>query len=160
MVSLTLYFRHVLTYSRLIHPYLFLLRHILIKNILLQPYSGILSTPHIVFRQIQCYLEPQLIESRYVSGIFSHIHNVRHIEECLATFKYIWKDSCIFKILAQLAIFMYIKAYSERMTYTVIFRTVDIFSQFHTLLKEQFMHILNLFWADSDIYRTLAYLGA
>ena len=39
-VSLTLYFRHILAFSRFVQPYLFLLRHIkspsILKNILLQ----------------------------------------------------------------------------------------------------------------------------
>ena len=43
---------------------------------------------------------------------------------------------------------MYIKAYSEYMAYSGIFRMVDIFSQFQTrysgITQEQFMHILNL----------------
>ena len=59
---------------------------------------------------------------------------------------------------------MYIKAYSEYMAYSGIFRTVDIFSQFQArysgITQEQFMHILNLVLADSDIFRTLAYLDA
>ena len=50
-------------------------------------------------------------------------------------------------MLAQLDIFMYIKAYSELMTYSGIFRTIDIFSQFHGrysgITQEQFMYILN-----------------
>ena len=41
----------------------------------------------------------------------------------------------MFRILAQLDLFMYIKAYSEPMAYSAIFRTVDIFSQFKILLK-------------------------
>ena len=48
---------------------------------------------------------------------------------------YILADSGIFRVVAQLDIFLYIKAYSELMTYSGIFRTVDIFSQFWTLLK-------------------------
>ena len=43
---------------------------------------------------------------------------------------------------------MYIKAYSEYMAYSGIFRTVDIFSQFQArysgITQEQFMHTLNL----------------
>ena len=53
----------------------------------------------------------------------------------MPTFEYILLVSEIFRILAQLHMFMYIKAYSELMTYSAIFRTVDIFSQFQTLLK-------------------------
>ena len=75
--SLTLCFRHILTCSRLIQPCIFLLRHFknpnIFRNILLQPYSNIFCTLRTVFRQIQGYLEPQLIKARYVSGIFSHI---------------------------------------------------------------------------------------
>ena len=70
-----------------------------------------------------------------VSGIFSHIHNFRHIKPYLPTFGYILVDSRICRALAQLDIFIYIKAYSELMTYSVIFRTVDIFGQFQTLLR-------------------------
>ena len=55
------------------------------------------------------------------------------------------------------------KAYSERMTYSGIFRTIHIFNQFQPrysgLTQEQFMHILNLTWEDSGIFTTLAYLG-
>ena len=62
-------------------------------------------------------------------------------------------------MLAQLDIFMYIKAYSELMTYSGIFRTIDIFSQFHGrysgITQEQFMHILNLNIEDSGMFRTL-----
>ena len=57
---------------------------------------------------------------------------------------------------------MYIKAYSECMAYSGIFRTGDIFSEFlaHYLgiAQEQFMHILNLILADPGIFRTLAQL--
>ena len=55
--------------------------------------------------------------------------------------------------------FIYIKAYSEPMAYSAIFRTVDIFRQFQTTTQEQFMHILNLVWADSDIFRSLPCQG-
>ena len=44
---------------------------------------------------------------------------------------------------------MYIKAFSEYMVYSGIFKTKDIFSQFQAYCsgttQEQFMHILNLF---------------
>ena len=57
---------------------------------------------------------------------------------------------------------MYIKAYSEYMAYSGIFGTVDIFSQFQAhysgITQEQLMHILNLIYVDSSIFRTLAYL--
>ena len=53
----------------------------------------------------------------------------------MPTFGYILDDSGIFRTLPQLDLFMYIKAYSELMTYTGIFRTVDIFNKFETLLK-------------------------
>ena len=66
----------------------------------------------------------------------------------MPSFGYILADSGIFRILSQLDIFMYIKAYSEPMTYSDIFRTIDIFSQFQARYsgntQEQFMHILNL----------------
>ena len=57
--------------------------------------------------------------------MFIHFHNFRDIEAYLPTFGYVLADSGIFRILAQLDIFMYIKAYSERMAYSGIFRTVD-----------------------------------
>ena len=60
---------------------------------------------------------------------------VRHIEIYLPTFGYILVDSGIFKIMAQLHMIMYIKAYSEPMAYSAIFRTGDIFSQFQAVLK-------------------------
>ena len=91
----------------------------LFKIILLLPYSG-----------IRLFRTPA-----YVLGIFSHIPNVRHIEVYLPTFGYILADSGIFRVLTQLDIFIYIKAYSEPMAYSDIFRTVDILSQFQTLLK-------------------------
>ena len=56
---------------------------------------------------------------------------------------------------------MYIKAYVELPAYSGIFRTVDIFSQFHArypgITQELFMHILNLVYADSGIFTTPAY---
>ena len=48
---------------------------------------------------------------------------------------YILKDSGILRTLPQLDIFMYIKVYSGPITYSAIFRNVDIFSQFQTLPK-------------------------
>ena len=58
---------------------------------------------------------------------------------------------------------MYIKAYSEPMPYSEIFRTIDISSLFQArysgINQEQFWHILSLVQADSGIVRTLAYLG-
>ena len=41
----------------------------------------------------------------------------------------------MFRILTQLDMFKYIKAYSEPIAYSAIFRTADIFSQFEILLK-------------------------
>ena len=58
---------------------------------------------------------------------------------------------------------MYIKAYSEYMAYSDIFKTGDIFSQLQAhylgITQEQFMFILNLIQTDSGIFGTLAYLG-
>ena len=58
---------------------------------------------------------------------------------------------------------MFIKAYSECMAYSVIFRIADIYSQFQvsysSITQEQFRHILTLIQTDSGILRTLAYLG-
>ena len=64
----------------------------------------------------------------------------------MPTFGYIMIDSGIFTILAQLDMFIYIKAYSEPMAYSAILRTIDIFRQFQTVSvsQEQFMNILNL----------------
>ena len=57
---------------------------------------------------------------------------------------------------------MYIKAYSEYMAYSDIFRTIDILTQFQAhysgITQEQFKNILNLIKTDSGIFRTLAYL--
>ena len=116
-VYLTLYFRHIRAYSGLIQPYLDFLMYMLFKNpmlvrsILLQTYSSIFQTLHIVFRQIEVSLEPQFVYARHVLDIFRHIHNVKHTEAYLPTFRYISPDSGIFRILVQLDIFMYIKAY-------------------------------------------------
>ena len=96
-----------------------MLRHIknpsIFRSILPQPCSGrfkVVSNPglfrHVVF---QSY-----------STIFTTLDKLRHI--------YISAGSGILRILAQLDIFRYIKAYSEPMAYSGIFRTVDIFSQF------------------------------
>ena len=126
-MSLALYFRHILACSRLIQPYLFLLRYIknpsILKNILLQRYADIIT----LFRALT-YLG---------TSYFRHIqlNNVRHIEVYLPTFEYVLVDSGIFRILAQLDKFMNIMAYSEPLAYLAIFRTADIFSQFQTLLK-------------------------
>ena len=50
-------------------------------------------------------------------------------------------------ILAQLDIFVYIKAYSKYMAYSGIYRAGDIFSQFQVyyseITQEQFTQILN-----------------
>ena len=58
---------------------------------------------------------------------------------------------------------MYIKAYSEYMAYSGIFRTGDIFSQLQAhysgITQEQFMHIWNLIQADWGIFGTLAYIA-
>ena len=54
---------------------------------------------------------------------------------------------------------MYIKAYSEYIVYSGIFRTGDIFTQLQThysgITQRQFMHIQ----ADSGIFGTVAYIG-
>ena len=47
------------------------------------------------------------------------------IETYLPTFGYALADSGIFRFLAQLDIFMYIKGYSEPIAHSGIFRTVD-----------------------------------
>ena len=51
---------------------------------------------------------------------------------------------------------MYIKEYAEPIAYSDIFKTAEPVSD---TTEEQFMHILNLIYADSDIFITLAYLG-
>ena len=72
-------------------------------------------------------------------------------------------DSGIFRIMAQLDIFMYIKAYSELLVYLGIFRTIGKFSQFQArysgITQDQFMFILTLIQIDSSVFRTLAYLS-
>ena len=91
------------------------------------------------------------------------MNNVIHIEAYLSIFEYMSTDSNMFRILAQLDIFMYIKAYLQPIAHSGIFRTIDIFSQFQArysgVTQEQFMQILNLIQTDSSIFRTLAYLG-
>ena len=163
---LTLYFRHIQAYSRLIQLYLVLLStykplhskehslsailgHILnaIHNIQADSsifrflaYLGMLC-----FRHIQPYSQCQTSW-----GIFSHIRvyfgRFRHIQNSLA----------------QIGIFMYIMTYSEPMAYFGIFRTIDICTQFQArcsgITQEQFKLILNLIQADSRIFETLAYL--
>ena len=66
------------TYSGMIKIYsaifiLVMLRHIknlsILKNILLQRYSGISSRPHIIFRQTQHYLWPRFMWRACVSGV-------------------------------------------------------------------------------------------
>ena len=56
------------------------------------------------------------------------MHNVRHIEIYLSIFGYILADSNIVRVLAKLDIFMYVNAYSEPITDSGVFRTVDIFT--------------------------------
>ena len=51
--------------------------------------------------------------------ILSHIQNVRHIETYLPTFGYISANTGIIRMLAQLDIFMYFKAYSDPTAYSV-----------------------------------------
>ena len=129
--SFTLCFRHILAYSKLIKSYLFLLRDLLVSNILLQPYSGTFSTLHIVFRQIQGYLETRLIQARYVSGIFSHIHTVRRIEGYLSTssiFRQIqaysksWQSQTCSCILKHIQNAWLIQTYLEPLTYLASFK--------------------------------------
>ena len=48
----------------------------------------------------------------------------------------------MFRILTQLDMFKCIKAYSEPIAYSGIFRTADIFSQFEILLKSN----SRIFW--------------
>ena len=70
-------------------------------------------------------------------------------------FGYISADAGIFRILAQSDIFMYIKAYSEPITYSGIF-------SFRHIMQKLLKTNLCIFWtfkADSGIFRTLAYWG-
>ena len=53
---------------------------------------------------------------------------------------YVLADSGIFRVLAQLDIFMYIKAYSELMAYSGIFITVGSFRHYSRAI----MQILDL----------------
>ena len=133
-MSLTLNSRHILACLKLILPYLFWLRHIqnpsLFRIILLLPYSG-----KSLFRT-----------PAYLGTLcFWHIHRYS---------RYVLADSGIFRFLAQ--------------TYSCILKhilTHGLFSHIQKPLtvsdttQEQFMHILNLDWTDSDIFRTLTYLG-
>ena len=81
--------------------------------------------------KIQAYLDFRLIQASCISGMYSHIHNPRYIEVYLLTFGRILTDSVIFRILTQLDIFMFNKAYSKPTAHSGTFRNVDIFSQFH-----------------------------
>ena len=58
---------------------------------------------------------------------------------------------------------MYVKAYSEPMAHSKIFRTIDISSLFQSrysgINQEQFLHILNFVQVDSGLARNLADLG-
>ena len=82
--------------------------------------------------KIQAYLDFRLIQASCISGMYSHIHNPRYIEVYLLTFGRILTNSVIFRILTQLDIFMFNKAYSKPTAHSGTFRNVDIFSQFHT----------------------------
>ena len=66
------------------------------------------------------------------SAIFTTLDILRHVCSHSGIFL---ADSDILGVLAQLDIFVYIKAYLEPMAYSDIFRTVDLFSQFEALLK-------------------------
>ena len=80
--------------------------------------------------------------------MFSHIHIIRNTEAYLPIFEYISADSGIFRIMAQLQMFLYTKTYSEPMTYSGIFTAVDTRSRFQEpysgITQAQLMHILNL----------------
>ena len=65
------------------------------------------------------------------SAIFTTSDTLRHI----CPLSGILADSCIFRMLAQLYVFMYINEYSEPMAYPGILGMVDIFNQFQTLFK-------------------------
>ena len=138
-MSLTLNFRHILACLRPIQPYSFLVGHIknpsILRIILLLPQLG-----------IRLFRTPGYLGTLCLR----HIKNVRHIEAYLPAFGYILADSSIFRVLAQLDIFMYIKAYSKTIAYSVIFWTIYIKPVSGTS-QEQFMNILNLNWADWDI---------
>ena len=58
---------------------------------------------------------------------------------------------------------MYVKAYSEPMAHSKVFRTIDISSLFQArysgINQEQFLHILNFVQVDSGLARNLADLG-
>ena len=118
-----------------------------------------------VFRQVQGYLKPRLIQARYVSDIFSHIYNVRYMEAYLATFKYIsvdeeyseyWHSQKYIHILC-------VQAYSEPWKYLASFwhysRAIYAYSD-RSLGK--FRHIQNsglfryvIFYANSGIFTKL-----
>ena len=53
----------------------------------------------------------------------------------MSIFEYVSADLNIFRIFEQLDIIVYINANSDRMAYSGITVTVDIFSQFQSLLK-------------------------
>ena len=120
-MSLTLNFRHTLAYSRLIQSYSFLLGHIknpsIFRTILVLRKSSIRLFITPAYSGKSCFW--------HVKDIFKTLHTLKHISP----------HSGIFRVLVQLDIFMYVKAYTKPMASSVIFRTVDILSQFQTFLK-------------------------
>ena len=77
--------------------------------------------------------------------MFSHIHSVRHSEIYLPTFGYIWADQPYSEswLIFMLDIFLYIKLYSEPMTYLGIFSTAGIFSQFQAHYSGAINYLIN-----------------
>ena len=88
-----------------------------VLNVVFQAYTACSRLIQVIQKTIQGYLELRLIHARYVSGIISHINNVRHSEAYFPTFRYILADPGIVRILTQLDIFKYIQAYSEPLEY-------------------------------------------
>ena len=68
-----LYFRHILAYSRLIQPYLILLRRQADLRTFSSSHTQTSSKHLLVFRQIQSYLEPWLIYARSIFQAYSAI---------------------------------------------------------------------------------------
>ena len=94
------------------------------------------------------------------SVIFTTLDILRHI--CPGTFGYISADSGIFRILAQLDIFMYIKACIFR-THSGLFRHIENGRHIQPVSGTLFRYYSRVIYAYSEPslgrFKTLAYLG-
>ena len=98
--------------------------------------------------QIQAYLDSRLIQARYVSGIFSHIHNVRYVEAYLPTVGYILADSGIYRILVQLDTFMYISIFRTH----GLFKHIQNHRHIQSVSATLFRYCLRSIYTSSELY--------